>query len=109
MRISDWSSDVCSSDLFTYRSRPEAAEKVVDAIRAKGREAFAQAVDHSDPDAMKAFVDAAAKKLGRVHSVVYAAGPHLPLKFVNSITPAEWKSVFDADVNGAFKDRKSVV
>src|SRR3546814_13582037 len=51
---------------------------------------------------MKAFVDAAAKKLGRVHSVVYAAGPYLPLKFVNSITPAEWKSVFDADVNGAF-------
>src|SRR3546814_158531 len=68
---------------LTYRSRPEAAEKVVDAIRAKGREAFAQAVDHSDPDAMKAFVDAAAKKLGRVHSVVYAAGPHLPLNFVN--------------------------
>jgi NAD(P)-dependent dehydrogenase (short-subunit alcohol dehydrogenase family) len=59
-------------------------------------------VDHADSAAMKAFVDAAAARFGRVHSVVYAAGPHLPLKFVNAITPQEWKSVFDADVNGAF-------
>lgn len=59
-------------------------------------------VDHTDPHAMKDFVDAAAARFEHVHSVVYAAGPHIPMKFLNSITPMEWKSVFDADVNGAF-------
>lgn len=87
---------------LTYRSRKEAADAVVAGVVASGREALAMPVDHADPDAMKAFVDAAAERFGRVHSVVYAAGPHIPLKFLSAITPGEWKNVFDADVNGAF-------
>jgi NAD(P)-dependent dehydrogenase (short-subunit alcohol dehydrogenase family) len=87
---------------FTWRSRQDAADAVVAAVAAAGREALAMQVDHTDPDAMKAFVDAAAARFGRVHSVVYAAGPHIPMKFLNAITPADWKAVFDADVNGAF-------
>lgn len=87
---------------LTYRSRKEAAEAVVASVEASGREAFAMQIDHTDPDAMKTFVDAAAGRFGRVHSVVYAAGPHIPLKFLSAIAPDEWKRVFDADVNGAF-------
>jgi NAD(P)-dependent dehydrogenase (short-subunit alcohol dehydrogenase family) len=87
---------------LTYRSRKAAADAVVQGVEAHGRQAFAMSVDHTDPDAVKAFVDAAVERFGRVHSVVYAAGPHLPMKFLNSITPAEWKSVFDNDVNAAF-------
>ncbi|WP_176599221.1 SDR family NAD(P)-dependent oxidoreductase [Sphingobium sp. 15-1] len=87
---------------FTYRSRKDAADAVVASVEAAGRNALAMSVDHTDPDAMKRFVDAAAERFGRVHSVVYAAGPHIPMKFLNAITPAEWKQVFDVDVNGAF-------
>lgn len=87
---------------LTYRSRRDAADAVIAAVEASGRGALAMQVDHTDPDAMKAFVDAAATQFGRVHSVVYAAGPHIPMKFLSAITPAEWKGVFDADVNGAF-------
>lgn len=87
---------------LTYRSRPDAAEAVALAIRGTGAEAFSAQVDHADPDAMKAFVDAATSRFGRIHSVVYAAGPHLPLKFISTITPQEWRAVFEADVNGAF-------
>jgi NAD(P)-dependent dehydrogenase (short-subunit alcohol dehydrogenase family) len=87
---------------LTWRSREAAADAVVTAVEAQGREALAMQVDHTDSEAMKAFVDAAASRFGRVHSVVYAAGPHIPMKFLSAITPAEWKSVFDADVNGAF-------
>lgn len=87
---------------FTYRSRLEAAQSVSASIELAGQEALALAVDHTDPDAMKAFVDAAAERFGRVHSVVYAAGPHIPMKFINAISPSEWKKVFDEDVNAAF-------
>lgn len=87
---------------FTYRSRKDAADSVLQLIEANGQQGLAMAVDHTDPEAMKAFVDTAAERFGRVHSVVYAAGPHIPMKFLNAITPAEWKSVFDNDVNAAF-------
>lgn len=87
---------------LTYRSRKDAADAVVAQVEAHGRQALAMPVDHAEPDGMKAFVDAAAQRFGRVHSVVYAAGPHIPMKFLNAITPAEWKSVFDNDVNAAF-------
>jgi NAD(P)-dependent dehydrogenase (short-subunit alcohol dehydrogenase family) len=87
---------------FTYRSNRDAADAVVRAVEATGRKAFAAKVDHSDSGAMKVFVDEAAGQLGAVKSVVYAAGPHIPMTFISKITPQQWKSVFDADVNGAF-------
>lgn len=43
---------------LTYRSRKDAADAVVGTVEAAGREALAMSVDHADPDAMKAFVDA---------------------------------------------------
>lgn len=91
-----------SNVALTYRSRRDAADAVVAAVEGHGRAAMAVQVDHSDAGEMKAFVDSAAARFGRVHSVVYAAGPHIPLKFLSAITPDEWKGVFDADVNGAF-------
>jgi NAD(P)-dependent dehydrogenase (short-subunit alcohol dehydrogenase family) len=91
-----------SNIAFTYRSRREAVDRIAAGAADAGREAMAAAVDHADADAMKAFIDDAAARFGRIHSVVYAAGPHLPLKFLNQITPAEWRAVFDSDVNGAF-------
>ncbi|SCW72104.1 NAD(P)-dependent dehydrogenase, short-chain alcohol dehydrogenase family [Sphingobium faniae] len=87
---------------FTYRSRADAARQLREELEAMGVRASCTAVDHADPDAVKAFADAAAHEFGGIDSLVYAAGPHLPLKFVSAITPQEWRSVFDADVNGAF-------
>lgn len=87
---------------FTYRSRPEAAAALTAAIEAEGRQSMAVQVDHTDEQAMKQFVDAAAERFGKIHSVVYAAGPHLSLRLLSETTPAEWRGVVDADVNGAF-------
>src|SRR3546814_3136095 len=46
MRISDWTSDVCSSDLAAHRRRQEAARDLVHALGAglERRQSFAQAV-----------------------------------------------------------------
>ncbi|MEQ8743623.1 SDR family oxidoreductase [Parasphingorhabdus sp.] len=87
---------------FTYRSRSDVADAVTASIEAEGQKAFAMQVDHADENAMKQFVDAAVEQFGRIHSVVYAAGPHLALRLLSETTPAEWRNVVDADVNGAF-------
>jgi NAD(P)-dependent dehydrogenase (short-subunit alcohol dehydrogenase family) len=87
---------------FTYRSRSDEALELRQTLRALGVQAIATGVDLTDADAVKGFVDQAVQSFGRVHSVVYAAGPHLPMKFVSALTPAEWRAAFDADVHGAF-------
>ncbi|MGE4431517.1 MAG: SDR family NAD(P)-dependent oxidoreductase [Sphingobium sp.] len=87
---------------FTYRSKADVAQHLRAELEGMGVQASCAAVDHADEHAVKAFVDDAAARFGGVASLVYAAGPHLPLKFVSAITPQEWRSVFEADVNGAF-------
>jgi NAD(P)-dependent dehydrogenase (short-subunit alcohol dehydrogenase family) len=59
-------------------------------------------LDLRDAPAVKAFVDAAVARFGRIHSVVYAAGPPIPMRFINELDPETWAGVFRADVEGCF-------
>src|SRR3546814_1441614 len=47
MRISDWSSDVCSSDLFTNKSAKEMRERVAKRIRCDGAEGLTVCTFHA--------------------------------------------------------------
>src|SRR3546814_11276914 len=63
MRISDWSSDVCSSDLDVVAG---AVEDAVDAVDAVGGEALAQALDDGNAAGHRGLVaDGAADALGQ--------------------------------------------
>ena len=87
---------------LTYRSRTANAEKVVRDVEALGRKAYCAKVDLEDAAAIKAFADDVAAKFGRIHSVVYAAGPALEFLYINEISPAEWARVINGDVNACF-------
>ena len=87
---------------LSYRSRKDAAERVADAVRAEGREATTQALDLEDAQATKAWVDDLVRQFGRIHSVVYAAGPPIEFGYVHDIAPSEWAQVIGGDVNGCF-------
>jgi NAD(P)-dependent dehydrogenase (short-subunit alcohol dehydrogenase family) len=87
---------------LTYRSRAANAEAVAEAVRAEGREAVVGQVDLEDAAQVARFVDGVVERFGRLHSVVYAAGPPLEFLYINEIQPAEWARVINADVNGCF-------
>lgn len=87
---------------LTYRGNAGAASRIAGEIRALGRGAEMAPLRLEDPDAVKSHIDGIAARHGRIHTVVYAAGPPLPIKHISALTPAEWKTVFDADVNGCF-------
>jgi NAD(P)-dependent dehydrogenase (short-subunit alcohol dehydrogenase family) len=91
-----------SNIALTYRSKAQAAEQVVGRVRALGRKAEAGPMRLEDAAAVKTSIDDIAARHGYIHTVVYAAGPPLPIKHINKLTPQEWKQVFDADVNGCF-------
>lgn len=87
---------------FTYHSNGAAAETVASDVRSLGREARIGKLDLQDAAATRSFVDRAVESFGRLHSVVYAAGPPLELKFISQLQPDAWSKVFRADVDGCF-------
>lgn len=91
-----------SDILLTYNANREAAEKVASEIRALGRRAEIAQLRLDDADAVASMVNQAAQRYGRIHSVVYAAGPSLHMSLISQLTPQAWANVISSDVNGCF-------
>ena len=91
-----------SNVALTYHRNQRCAAEVVAAIRSLGRQSTATPISLENAEEVKAFVDSTAVDFGRVHSVVYAAGPKIHMQFINELNPRQWASVFSDDVNGCF-------
>ena len=87
---------------FTYRSNAETAEQVAATVRAAGVDAHIGNPPLEDADAMRAFAGEAAERLGGLHTVVSAAGPHVPQMYLSQTGPALFAQQIEADVIGAF-------
>ena len=87
---------------FTYRSNESAAVEVAQRARTSDRRAEHRAVDVTDESAVKEFVDWAAVEFGDIHTVVSAAGPLIPMRYVSQIEPALFREKIEVDLVGAF-------
>ena len=87
---------------IVYRSKKDVAERVAGEIRAFGRKASTHAADVTDPAQIAAAVAEAVKAHGRIHTIVWAAGPVVEQVQIGETTPALWKKSFDIEVNGFF-------
>src|SRR3546814_20866545 len=68
MRISDWSSDVCSSDLIPYQvNKKNLIERMADLVRDKIIEGISDLRDESDREGMRIVIEL---KRGEVPEVV---------------------------------------
>lgn len=67
-----------ASVALTYRSNRAAAEAIVDEIHDGGAQATCHQLDLRDVDAAAGLVDALVARRGGLHTVVHAAGPHVP-------------------------------
>ncbi|WP_205790299.1 SDR family oxidoreductase [Microvirga makkahensis] len=91
-----------SAVALTYRSNRTAAENLKDKILSMGGSADICQVAIEEPASVANFIDRALHRHGSIHSVVYASGPQIPLKYINSLSPQEWADVMNVDVNGCF-------
>jgi NAD(P)-dependent dehydrogenase (short-subunit alcohol dehydrogenase family) len=91
-----------SDVVLTYNSNRDAAEKVADAIKSLRRRAEVAQLNLEDAAATASFVDDVAVRFGKIHSVVYAAGPGLHMNLISALPPQEWAKVINADVCGSF-------
>lgn len=83
-----------------YRTRAEPAEDVADHARSLGRKASTHAADVTDPASIQAALDAAVAEHGRVHSVVWAAGPLVNQRYLSATPMDEWRHAFEVEVHG---------
>jgi len=87
---------------ITYRSKREVADKAVGEMRALGRKASAHAVDVADAAQVAATVEAVLKEHGRIHTVVFGAGPVVEQVEIAQMTPALWQRSIAVELNGFF-------
>jgi len=89
----------------TFRSRPDAAAAVVEAAREWGVQASSYALDLGAPtvaaDAAR-LVDEVVAERGGLHTLVYAAGPHVPMTHLSAVDPAAMAAQLTADAAGFF-------
>ncbi|MEU9242651.1 SDR family oxidoreductase [Streptomyces sp. NPDC048385] len=91
-----------SSIAFTYRSNKEAAEALRDEVRRHGRRVGSLRVDLSDEDAAAWAVTELATAGGGLHTLVYAAGPHVPMLHLSKVTPAQYRAQLESDAVAFF-------
>ncbi|MBZ5738566.1 SDR family NAD(P)-dependent oxidoreductase [Nocardioides mangrovi] len=94
-----------SNVAVTYHSRPEKGEAVVDAARGWGVHASSHRVDlvgdGAADDAARAVAEAA-EIHGGLHTLVYAAGPHVPMTHLSRVDPRDMAAQLAADSAGFF-------
>lgn len=84
-----------------YRSSPEGADEVVQAILRAGGKAIAVKADVSDEDQVRALFDATEKAFGRIDILVANSGIQQDAAF-SDMTLAQWQRVLDVNLTGQF-------
>lgn len=90
---------------LTYRGNEIGARGTVDAVRARGGKAEAYVLDLAADDAADRAAETVAQveaAFGGLHTVVYAAGPHVPMLHLSSVDPLLMAQQLQADAAGFF-------
>lgn len=82
--------------LTYHRHRP------VDLIEELGKGAEAHQLDVTDPAAVSKLIAALAERYGAIHTLVHAAGPHVPMVHLSRVTPAQFAEQLETDLLGFF-------
>jgi NAD(P)-dependent dehydrogenase (short-subunit alcohol dehydrogenase family) len=87
---------------FTYRSSQAGADALATEVKAYGRQVLALRLDLGDERATAQAVAEASDAFGGLHTLVYAAGPHVPMVHLSKVTPSQYRAQLDADAVAFF-------
>jgi NAD(P)-dependent dehydrogenase (short-subunit alcohol dehydrogenase family) len=94
---------------FTYNRNKAAADQLLQELARPARRIEAIQLSLEDSAAVTARIAEVRARYGRIHSVVYAAGPVTPINFVGAITEEEWLRTFQLDTHACFNLVKAVL
>ncbi|MGC4765242.1 SDR family NAD(P)-dependent oxidoreductase [Micromonospora sp. DT46] len=92
-----------SAVAITYRSNAEAARQVLDELPpvASGTHS-AHHLDLTDAEATAALVTELTGSHGPLHTIVHAAGPHVPMRHLSTVRPAQFAAQVANDTTAFF-------
>lgn len=90
-----------------YRSKE--AEAKATAAEIQGVKTSVHAVDVTDPAQVEAALAEAIAAHGRVHTVVWGAGPLAHQVHLSELTPDQWRRAFDVEVFGFFTTARAAL
>lgn len=88
-----------SDIVFTYRANQEAADAVAAEVRKLGRQVRPLRLDLTDESATAEAVSGTADG---IHTLAYAAGPHVPMRHLSKVTPSEYRAQLEGDAVAFF-------
>lgn len=87
---------------FTYRSNADAAQKLVADLEDMGVRARAAQLDLVDAPATLGAVTTMAEQFGGIHTLVHAAGPHVPMVHLSKVKPDQFADQLQQEGAGFF-------
>lgn len=84
---------------LVYNSKADAAQAVASRVSTK---ASTHKCDVTDPAAIAALVDSAIAVHGRIHTLVWAAGPLVDQLYLGETPIEKWRNAFEVEVHGFF-------
>jgi len=85
-----------------YHSKVDAAQSLAGEIEKLGRKASVHGGDVRDPAQVEATLKAAVEVHGRIHTVVWGAGPLVDQVMLSEMTHEQWRRAIDTEVHGFF-------
>lgn len=92
----------CSDLALVYNRKKAAADAVAAVASGLGRKASVHRADVTDPAAVGTMVADAIAVHGRIHTLVWAAGPLVEQLFLGETPIDKWRHAFDVEVHGLF-------
>jgi NAD(P)-dependent dehydrogenase (short-subunit alcohol dehydrogenase family) len=87
---------------LTFHRNAVAAAGVVQDVETAGQKASAEPLALEDEAAVETYLDAVVAQFGGIHTLVYAAGPHVPMVHLSRVSPADFRRQIDHDVIAFF-------
>jgi NAD(P)-dependent dehydrogenase (short-subunit alcohol dehydrogenase family) len=87
---------------ITFRSNEVAANHVVSAMDEFGHATAAWQLDLTDADRCAVVAEQVSSDLGGLHTLVYAAGPHVPMRHLSKVSPADFAEQMQGDASAFF-------
>ena len=87
---------------FTYRANAEAAAVLTAELEAFGAQVLSAAVDLADEEGAAAVVAATAERFGGMHTLVHAAGPHVPQIHLSRVEPSAYRAQIEGEAVAFF-------
>ncbi len=95
-----------SPGAICYNSKADVAEETRARLAAKGVKATAYQVDVRDEASVQRAFDAAVAEHGRIHTVVWGAGPLVDKVHLSDVTQEQWRRALEIEVFGFFTATK---